>query len=179
MANPQISRSLNMRTTIGIYRQLGHYLDTIDAEYTTAQNSSKPLTDPAVDAHFRSGVYLGVGMCNITLSLMPGKLMTLVELFGYHGDRKVGLEMLMRVGGWEDGVEEPRVSTGEPIFFVVVVVNSGKKKSPLIREIHFQPKRVFEGRSATCRCCCSIWSFRASLLTVWISKWPARFSNGI
>lgn len=105
-----------MRTTIGIYRQLGHYLDAVDAEYTTAQGSSKPLDDPAVDAHFRSGVYLGVGMCNIVLSLMPGKLMTLVELFGYHGDRKVGLDMLMRAGGWEEGAEEPRVAAGESIL---------------------------------------------------------------
>ena len=107
-----------MRTTIGIYRQLGHYLDAIDAEYTTAKGSLAPLVDPAVDAHFRSGVYLGVGMCNIILSLMPGKLMTLVELFGYHGDRKVGLDMLMRAGGWEEGAEEPTVTAGESIIAV-------------------------------------------------------------
>ncbi|KIM37750.1 hypothetical protein M413DRAFT_448267 [Hebeloma cylindrosporum] len=108
-----IKEALNMRTTIGIYRQLGHYLDAVDADYTTARGSSKPLADPAVDAHFRSGVYLGVGMCNIVLSLMPGKLMTLVELFGYHGDRKVGLDMLMRAGGWEEGADEPKVSAAD------------------------------------------------------------------
>jgi len=116
-----------MRTTIGIYRQLGHYLDAIDAEYTTAQGSLTPLVDPAVDAHFRSGVYLGVGMCNIVLSLMPGKLMTLVELFGYHGDRKVGLDMLMRAGGWEEGAEEPTVTAGESIIVIEL-------KNPLILE---------------------------------------------
>ena len=27
--------------------------------------------------------------------------MTLVELFGYHGDRKLGLSLLERAGGWE------------------------------------------------------------------------------
>ena len=27
--------------------------------------------------------------------------MTLVELFGYHGDRKLGLRLLERAGGWE------------------------------------------------------------------------------
>ena len=122
-----------MRTTIGIYRHLGDYLDAVDAEYTIAQGSSKPLVDPAVDAHFRSGVYLGVGMCNIVLSLMPGKLMTLVELFGYHGDRKVGLDMLMRAGGWEEGTEEPRVSAGE-------LFSSASLRAPLIS------KYVYSGR---------------------------------
>jgi hypothetical protein len=71
-------------------------------------------------------------MCNIVLSLMPGKLMTLVELFGYHGDRKVGLEMLMRAGGWEEGAEEPRVSAGEHIFLVIP-----KKEKAHIREYVF------------------------------------------
>lgn len=132
-----------MRTTIGIYRQLGHYLDAVDAEYTTAQGSSKPLDDPAVDTHFRSGVYLGVGMCNIVLSLMPGKLMTLVELFGYHGDRKVGLDMLMRAGGWEEGAEEPKVAAGKSILVEL--------KTPFNIRIRFQRMKVSEGRSATCR----------------------------
>jgi hypothetical protein len=27
--------------------------------------------------------------------------MTLVELFGYHGDRKLGLRLLERAGGWD------------------------------------------------------------------------------
>lgn len=82
-----------MRTTISIYRHLGAYIDHLDAEHPDKH-------DPSIDVHFRSGVLLGVGMCNIILSLMPGKLMTLVELFGYKGDRKYGLECLMKAGGW-------------------------------------------------------------------------------
>ncbi|KAF8956825.1 hypothetical protein BDZ97DRAFT_1925090 [Flammula alnicola] len=106
-----IKEALNMRTTISIYRQLGTYIDAMDASY--ASSSSSSATDPSIDAHFRSGVYLGVGMSNIILSLMPGKLMTLVELFGYHGDRRLGLEMLMRAGGWVEGEDEPRVGAAE------------------------------------------------------------------
>ncbi|KAG6828152.1 hypothetical protein H0H92_009003 [Tricholoma furcatifolium] len=87
-----VKEALNMRTTIGIYRQLGAYLDEVDPDGT----------NPSIDRHFRSGVYLGVGMCNIILSLIPGKLATLVDLFGYHGDRTFGLQMLMRAGGWAD-----------------------------------------------------------------------------
>jgi hypothetical protein len=115
---------LNMRTTIGIYRQLGAFLDDADTTWTEthstpSQSSSSldsitppmPMEDPNIDPHFRSGVYLGVGMCNIILSLMPGKLATLVELFGYKGDRKLGLEMLMKAGGWVDREAEPQIST--------------------------------------------------------------------
>ena len=108
---------LNMRTTIAIYRQLGQFLDHMDAAYTTSLNSSKTLCDPSIDSHFRSGVYLGVGMCNLILSMMPGKLMALVELFGYKGDRKVGLELLMKAGGWVENSDEPEIGTGEYFTF--------------------------------------------------------------
>ena len=109
--------SLNMRTTIAIYHQLGQFLDHMDAAYTTSLKSSKPLCDPSIDSHFRSGVYLGVGMCNLILSMMPGKLMTLVELFGYKGDRKIGLELLMKAGGWVEDSDEPEIGTGESFTF--------------------------------------------------------------
>jgi hypothetical protein len=39
-------------------------------------------------------------MSYLVLSMMPGKLLALVELFGYKGDRKFGLELLERAGGW-------------------------------------------------------------------------------
>ncbi|KAF9481046.1 hypothetical protein BDN70DRAFT_876780 [Pholiota conissans] len=100
-----VREALNMRTTISVYRALGAYLEAIDAAHPTGH-------DPSADEHFRSGVYLGVGLSNIILSLMPGKLMALVELFGYHGDRKVGLEMLMRAGGWGEG-DEPAIGAKE------------------------------------------------------------------
>ncbi|KAG2006390.1 Inclusion body clearance protein IML2 [Coprinopsis cinerea AmutBmut pab1-1] len=105
-----IKEALNMRTTITIYRQLGQYLDTVDAE--AAERGEGPI-DKSIDPHFRSGVYLGVGLSNLILSLMPGKLMTLVELFGYHGDRKLGLEMLAKAGGWTKDSDEPSVPAAE------------------------------------------------------------------
>ncbi|KAG2113971.1 hypothetical protein DEU56DRAFT_749051, partial [Suillus clintonianus] len=55
----------------------------------------------SLDPHFRSGVYLGLGMSHLVLSMMPGKLLPLMELFGYKGDRKFGLELLERAGGGE------------------------------------------------------------------------------
>jgi hypothetical protein len=155
-----------MRTTISIYRQLGKWIETVDAAYaiahpellaaistpnptpdtgadseetppqssttsfasansfsgapspfpslkhTSTQDLSSPpfnspsssahpyLPSPSIDPHFRSGVYLGLGMSHLVLSMMPGKLLALVELFGYKGDRKFGLELLERAGGW-------------------------------------------------------------------------------
>jgi hypothetical protein len=41
--------------------------------------------------------------------------MTLVKGFGYHDDRKVGLDTLMCAGGWEKGAEEPRAAAGVSI----------------------------------------------------------------
>ena len=76
-----------MRTTINIYRQLGKYLEAADAE---AQAKGKGPEDTSIDADFRSGVYLGVGLSNLVLSLMPSRLLTIVELFGYKGDRHAG-----------------------------------------------------------------------------------------
>ncbi|KXN89075.1 Tetratricopeptide repeat protein 39B [Leucoagaricus sp. SymC.cos] len=105
-----IKEALNMRTTIGVYRQLGHFLDVVDAEATARDEG--PM-DQTIDSHFRSGVYLGVGLSHIILSLMPGKLMTFVELFGYHGDRKLGLETLMKAGGWTYDKDEPEISAKE------------------------------------------------------------------
>lgn len=96
-----------MRTTIGIYRQLGQFLDSADAEAVAAGHGP---TDKTIDIHFRSGVYLGIGMSHLILSLMPGKLMTFVELFGYRGDRKLGLKALMKAGGWTQEKEEPEIS---------------------------------------------------------------------
>lgn len=53
-----------------------------------------------IDVDFRSGVYLGVGCTHLILSLMPGKILTIVELFGYKGDRMAGLRYLYKCGGW-------------------------------------------------------------------------------
>lgn len=97
-----------MRTTIGIYRQLGHFIEIMDSEATARGEGPE---DKSIDQHFRSGVYLGVGMCNLILSLMPGKLATFVELFGYKGDRHAGLELLLKAGGWKEDKDEPEINT--------------------------------------------------------------------
>ncbi|KAI1787088.1 hypothetical protein LXA43DRAFT_1184699 [Ganoderma leucocontextum] len=101
-----VKEALNMRTTINIYRQLGKYLEAVDAE---AEAQGKGPEDTSVDADFRSGVYLGVGLSNLVLSMMPTRLLTIVELFGYKGDRHAGLAYLQRAGGWTANSDAPSV----------------------------------------------------------------------
>ncbi|KAK7451747.1 hypothetical protein VKT23_012426 [Stygiomarasmius scandens] len=105
-----IKEALNMRTTITVYRTLLKFVNTMDAESLA---NGGPPEDPSIDAHFRSGVYLGAGMATLILSLLPQKLLTIVELFGYKGDRKEALELLCRAGGWSADSSEPAVSTAQ------------------------------------------------------------------
>ena len=113
-----------------IYTSLGTFIDDADAAYAASHaaspKSQTPPEDPAIDRHFRSGVYLGVGMSNILLSLMPGKLATIVELFGYRGDRKLGLKMLMRAGGWGPGQRRVEAGGSFPRSFLCFISDDGR-----------------------------------------------------
>jgi hypothetical protein len=66
--------------------------------------------DNKVDDDFRSGVLLGMGVTHLVLSLLPGRIVPILELFGYKGERKTALELLERAGGWKKGVKEPEIS---------------------------------------------------------------------
>ena len=46
------------------------------------------------DSRLRGAVYFGYGLMNIIVSLIPPKLMKLANLFGFHGNRRVGLQAL-------------------------------------------------------------------------------------
>ncbi|TBU46751.1 hypothetical protein BD309DRAFT_998854 [Dichomitus squalens] len=102
-----VREALSFRVMINVYLSLGKYLKTVDNE-AAAQGLGQ--RHPDIDDDFRSGVELGVGASNLILSLMPKTVLSVVELFGYQGDRNVGLEMLYGVGGWEKGAAEPRIS---------------------------------------------------------------------
>ncbi|THU87395.1 hypothetical protein K435DRAFT_782464 [Dendrothele bispora CBS 962.96] len=93
-----IKEALNMRTTISVYRNLLKYVNTMDAE------------------SLANGVYLGAGMATLILSLLPQKLLVIVELFGYKGDRKEALDLLCRAGGWSADNSEPAISTGKTVI---------------------------------------------------------------
>ena len=100
-----------MRTLINIYWLLYSYLKTVDAE--AAARGEGP-EDKSVDPDFRSGVYLGAGLSHIILTLLPGPLQTVVEIFGFKGHREEGLELLYKAGGWREATDPdaatPKVS---------------------------------------------------------------------
>ncbi|TDL19779.1 hypothetical protein BD410DRAFT_815806 [Rickenella mellea] len=105
-----IKEALNLRSTVNTYRALGKYLDAMDA---AAVSRGEGPIDTSIDPHFRSGVYLGVGATNMILSLMPSRLLSIVELFGFKGDRMHGLELLMKAGGWTEDSDEPGIGAAE------------------------------------------------------------------
>lgn len=47
-------------------------------------SSATPAEPP--DEDFRSGVYLGMGVVHLILSLLPSRVLPILELFGYKGD---------------------------------------------------------------------------------------------
>ncbi|KAJ7059603.1 hypothetical protein C8F01DRAFT_1026260 [Mycena amicta] len=99
-----VKEALNMRTLIHIYRNLYKYICAVDAEYAAelgASSSSDVRPEsPKIDAHFRSGVYLGAGMSTLIISLLPARLLNIIEMFGYAAEREEALEILGRAGGW-------------------------------------------------------------------------------
>lgn len=102
-----------MRTAFNTYRLLGRFIEQADAE---AAAKGKGPIDTTIDPHFRSGVYLGVGSSNLMLSMMPSRLLSLIELFGYKGDRHVGLDLLYKAGGWTASSSEPSVDYGASVL---------------------------------------------------------------
>ena len=101
-----------MRTTIAIYRSLYSFIQSSDAAWSHSHPNESE--DPSLDAHFRTGVYLGYGVSTLILSLLPGKLVSLVELFGYHASRAEALDVLQRAGGW--GGRAPDDDSSPPLI---------------------------------------------------------------
>jgi hypothetical protein len=99
-----------MRTTFSIYHKLYDFINHADAEALARGEGPEDVT---IDAHFRSGVYLGAGASKLIFSLLPGKLVSFVELLGYSGDRNAGLQLFCRAGGWTREAQEPSIGTSE------------------------------------------------------------------
>jgi tetratricopeptide repeat protein 39 len=93
-----------MRTCVQVYRLLSRYLDVMDAESVAAGTGPQ---HPDIDNDFRSGVHLGMGVTHLLLSLLPSRIGTVMELFGYKGDRREGLETLSKAGGWSPDLSSP------------------------------------------------------------------------
>ncbi|KIM24629.1 hypothetical protein M408DRAFT_331716 [Serendipita vermifera MAFF 305830] len=80
---------------------------SVDIKASKSSKSSHAHSE-LPDEDFRSGVYLGMGVIHLILSLLPGRVLPILELFGYKGDRATALRLLERVGGW--GVVKEKVA---------------------------------------------------------------------
>ncbi|XP_058496064.1 tetratricopeptide repeat protein 39B-like isoform X1 [Solea solea] len=59
-----------------------------------AVNVSNELEKQKTFAHFKGGVNMGIGSFNLMLSLLPSKVLRLMEFLGFSGDRELGLSQL-------------------------------------------------------------------------------------
>ncbi|PBK72107.1 hypothetical protein ARMSODRAFT_743500 [Armillaria solidipes] len=97
-----VKEAINMRTSLNIYRLLYKYIKAMD-------DASQKGYDNTIDEHFRTGVYLGAGVSMLVLSLLPSRIIAIVEIFGYHGDRHEALAILGKAGGWTSESDEPTI----------------------------------------------------------------------
>ncbi|KAJ0050753.1 hypothetical protein NL108_005889, partial [Boleophthalmus pectinirostris] len=56
--------------------------------------SSRKEEDLGTLVHFKSGVSMGIGSFNLMLSLLPSRVLRLMEFLGFSGDRELGLSEL-------------------------------------------------------------------------------------
>ncbi|GAC76535.1 40S ribosomal protein S7 [Moesziomyces antarcticus T-34] len=96
-----VSEALNMRNAYGIYRSLQKYVDWSDEK---GQN---------LDEDFKSGVYLGNGLISMILGLVPGKVLKIMEVFGYTGDTAWAMKTLSKAGQWS--ADPKQVKPGMPV----------------------------------------------------------------
>ncbi|KZT51274.1 hypothetical protein CALCODRAFT_503722 [Calocera cornea HHB12733] len=100
-----IKEALHMRSALNIYKHLDTFIQQADKD---AAAHGEP-EDEDIDQDFRSGVLLGMGINSLVLSLLPSKVITIVELFGYKSDRQTALKLLAKPGGWTKERDEPAI----------------------------------------------------------------------
>ncbi|KAJ1668608.1 hypothetical protein IW140_002640 [Coemansia sp. RSA 1813] len=88
----------------------------VRSAYATYRNCYAFIQDAytageALDDHFVSGTYFGMGVFNIVLSMLPAKLLRFIELVGFSADRALGIELLYIAAGWRsDPLTAPLMS---------------------------------------------------------------------
>ncbi|KAK6009605.1 hypothetical protein OSTOST_25457 [Ostertagia ostertagi] len=60
--------------------------------------------DYRVREHFEAGVLMGLGTFNLMLSTLPSKVLRLLEVVGFSGDRIIGMRSLHRCAAMSNTV---------------------------------------------------------------------------
>eukprot|EP00111_Clytia_hemisphaerica_P020814 TCONS_00061384-protein len=91
-----IKGGLKIKNAYGIYRNC----------MTALEEKSKTLQLSHHRSDFESGVYMGIGTFNLLLSLLPTRVLRLLEWVGFSGDKLQGLQWLDK-GYHLDGLRSP------------------------------------------------------------------------
>ncbi|KAM9857002.1 tetratricopeptide repeat protein 39B-like [Aulostomus maculatus] len=77
--------------------------------------------------HFRGGVNMGIGSFNLMLSLLPARVLRLMEFLGFSGDREVGLSAL-REGASSNSLRSILSTLTLLMFhlYITVILGSGE-----------------------------------------------------
>jgi len=63
------NNSLNLRSVINTYKSLYAFIEAVDSEAPGGHNAT-------IDNDFRSGVWLGIGINELVLSMLPGRVVS-------------------------------------------------------------------------------------------------------
>ncbi|XP_078074680.1 tetratricopeptide repeat protein 39A isoform X2 [Mustelus asterias] len=85
-----IKGSIKIRNSYQTYKELLNIVQS--SNYTKGENYS----------HFEGGVQLGIGAFNLTISLLPTRILRLLEFVGFSGNKEYGLEQLQEGASTEN-----------------------------------------------------------------------------
>lgn len=126
-----IRGGLQMRSSYNSYKQLMALIESTAAAASTSA---------AHQADMKSGVYLGIGGFNIILSLLPARVLRLVEFLGFSSSRSLGLQVLEE-GGSQGGL---RSILNDLIFMGFYLVVAGFLELPRTKENLELVKKVLD-----------------------------------
>uniref|UniRef100_A0A8D0CK19 Tetratricopeptide repeat protein 39B n=1 Tax=Scleropages formosus TaxID=113540 RepID=A0A8D0CK19_SCLFO len=78
-----LKAGIKIRTSYLMYKECQNLL-----------NTSQDLTASETFNHFKGGINMGIGSFNLMLSLLPSRVLRLLEFIGFSGNREVGLSQL-------------------------------------------------------------------------------------
>lgn len=113
-----IRAGLKIRSCYSMFKQCHNWIEEV-----TSSLSSQPLTSP-IDKHFVSGIHLGVGVFNVVISLLPGRILKLLEFVGFSGDRTLGIELLTS-GYHSNTCHSPLCSMALLAYYCVIAPYTG------------------------------------------------------
>ncbi|XP_049576656.1 tetratricopeptide repeat protein 39B-like [Syngnathus scovelli] len=110
-----IKGGMRMRTSYQIFK-----------ECQALVQGSAEMEKKSTYVHFKGGVSMGIGSFNLMLSLLPARILKLMEFLGFSGDREVGLSEL-QAGASSDSLRSILSTLTLLMFhlYISVILGSG------------------------------------------------------